>query len=149
MRTTDSAVPEVPAARERTREPGAPLPAAADADEEQPKDRTGAAMALGIAAVVVMSAALLHALLRGDFATEGAALVASPWGLATLTEAYVGFALFSGWIVTRERRIAPAALWIAALLLGGNVVAGAYVAIAAWRSAGDVQRFWTGVPRSP
>ncbi len=104
-------------------------------------------MVLGIVAMAVMGAALLHALLRGDFASEGAALIASPWGLATLTDAYVGFALFSGWIATRERHARPAALWIVALLLGGNVVAGAYVALAAWRSAGDTQRFWTGEPR--
>ena len=51
--------------------------------------------------------------------------------------------------MTRERHAAPATAWIVGLLLGGNVVAGAYVAIAAWRSAGDAQRFWTGDPRSP
>ena len=101
------------------------------------------ARVLGAGAMLVMGAALGHALVNGDFATEGAALVASPWGLATLAEAYVGFALLGGWMACRERPL-PATVWIVALLLGGNLVGGAYVLRAAITSRGDAWRFWTG-----
>jgi len=94
--------------------------------------------------MAVMGLALAHAFARGDLAAEGAALVSSPWGLATLTEAYVGFALFGAWIVAREPSAGVATVWIAGLMLGGNVVAGAYVTLAAARCRGDRARFWMG-----
>ena len=96
---------------------------------------------IGLAAMV---AALAHGFIAGDFATEGAALLGTPWGRVTLVDVYVGFALFAGWIAFREGRWTAAAGWIVLLMLLGNLIACLYVLIALARSRGEWPRFWLG-----
>jgi len=100
--------------------------------------------AIAWAGLATVSVALLYAFTKGHFATDWEALVDNPYGLATLIDVYVGFALFSCWIFWREARPAKALLWIAMLAVGGNLVSTLYVLTALHASKGVVEKFWLG-----
>lgn len=57
----------------------------------------------------------------------------NPWLLATLADAYFGFLWFWLWIVYRETRWAPRLIWLALILLLGNMAMAAYVLLALYR----------------
>ena len=95
----------------------------------------------GFAAV---SIAVMYASVMGRFSIDGARLVQNPWGLATLIDIYVGFALFSCWVFWRETRLDRALLWIVLFLIAGNIATTIYVLIALHRSRGSVEAFWLG-----
>ncbi len=61
-----------------------------------------------------------------------------------MVDVYVGFTFLSAWIVYREKSLARAFPWMAAVLTLGNVVAALYAFLAAVGSGGDWQRFWLG-----
>lgn len=96
------------------------------------------------AGLVAVSAALIYAFAAGHLATDWPRLMNNPLGLATLVDVYVGFALFSCWIVWREPRLGMALLWIAMILVGGNLVTAVYVLLALRASNGVVEAFWLG-----
>ncbi len=92
----------------------------------------------------VMLALLGCAFVVGDFWNEGGALLALAWGKVTLADLYVGFALFSGWVVFREASVLKAMAFVALVMTLGNVFASLYVLIALLRSRGNWARFWLG-----
>ena len=85
--------------------------------------------------------------MEGNFSSDGQRLLENPWGLATLVDVYVGFALFSCWIVWREARVEKALVWICLLLIGGNIVSTIYVLLAAYANRGNTTAFWMGIHR--
>jgi len=94
--------------------------------------------------LAVVSVALVYGFAAGQMATDWPGLVGNPLGLATLIDAYVGFALFSCWIVWRETRLTVGALWVMFVLIGGNFVSALYVLVALHVSGGEVEAFWLG-----
>ena len=115
---------------------------------EAPRAFGTGARRLGWAVLAVMLGMLVHAFHRGDLGVEGAALLAMPWGRATVVEVYAGIGLFAGWIVYRERSRMVAALWIGLICLAGNAASALYVLVALRASGGDPCGFWMGA-RSP
>lgn len=111
---------------------------------ESPRALGPGAHRLGWVVLAVMLGMLIHAFLRGDFGVEGAALLAMPWGLATVVEVYAGIGLFAGWIVYRERSRMVAALWIGLICLAGNAASALYVLAALRACGGDPYGFWMG-----
>ncbi len=102
------------------------------------------ATAIAALGLVAMSAVLIYGFTVGDFAGEGARLVAMPWGIVSLVDLYVGFILFSCWIVFREKAWLPSTIWVV-LMMGLGFWAGAlYTLIALRTSGGDWRRFWYG-----
>jgi hypothetical protein len=97
--------------------------------------------ALGLLA---MSIAIVRAFVVGDFGSEGAWLTSHPWGIVSLVDLYVGFVIFSMWIVYRERSWAAAAVWVVLMMILGNWTAALYVLIALYASRGEWRRFWMG-----
>jgi hypothetical protein len=93
---------------------------------------------------LLLALTLLWASQTGDFGAEGAQLMRMPWGLATLADLYLGFALFACWVLARESHRAVAIAWIAALCVLGNVVAALYVWRALGQARGEARRFWLG-----
>ncbi len=112
-------------------------------------------VAKGIAALclLAMTGILIYAFLVGDFAEDGADLLSNPWGLVSLVDLYVGFTLFSGWIVYRERSAARSVPWVVLMMVLGFWAGSLYTLIALQTSGGDWRRFWLGrradEPRRP
>ena len=96
---------------------------------------------LGLSA---MTAVLIYGFTVGDFASEGKQLLSMPWGIVSLVDVYVGFILFSGWIIYREKSVVRSAVWVALVMVLGNLTASVYVLIALLSSRGDWGRFWMG-----
>jgi len=59
-------------------------------------------MVLAALGLIAMALVLTFAFVKGDFTGEGSTLLSMPWGIVSLVDLYVGFALFSGWIAYRE-----------------------------------------------
>jgi hypothetical protein len=93
---------------------------------------------------LAMAAILIYGFTVGDFFGEGQVLLSMPWGIVSLVDVYVGFILFSGWIVYREKSLLRSALWIILVMILGNFSASLYALIALLTSRGDWKRFWMG-----
>ncbi len=98
--------------------------------------------------LTAMGVVLAYAFIQGDFAAEGSTLLSMPWGIVSLVDLYVGFALFSGWIVYREASWPRALVWIALVMVLGFFAASLYSLIALRGSGGSWPRFWMGA-RAP
>jgi hypothetical protein len=94
--------------------------------------------------LLAMAAVLIYGFTVGDFAEEGKQLLSMPWGIVSLVDLYVGFALFSGWIVYREKSLWRSVVWVALMMVLGFFTASLYTLIALQRSGGDWRRFWLG-----
>lgn len=94
--------------------------------------------------LLAMTVVLIYGFTIGDFAGEGAQLLAMPWGIVSLIDLYVGFILFSGWIVYRERSWGRSIVWVVLMMVMGFFTASLYTLIALQSSGGDWKRFWLG-----
>ena len=99
---------------------------------------------IALVGLLVMTAVLVYGLLGGDFSAEGALLLSMPWGIVSLVDLYVGFTLFSCWIVYRERSVGRSVVWVILMMVLGFFAASLYVLIALQTSNGDWRRFWMG-----
>ena len=99
---------------------------------------------ISLLGVLAMTAILIYAFTRGDFAAEGAKLLAMPWGIVSLVDLYTGFTLFSCWIVYREKALLPSIIWVVLMMTMGFWAGSLYTFLALHNSRGDWQRFWHG-----
>ena len=99
---------------------------------------------IALAGLLAMTAVLVYGFTVGNFSAEGARLLAMPWGIVSLVDLYVGFALFSGWIVFREKAWLPALIWVVLMMVLGFWAGALYTFIALQTSGGDWKRFWYG-----
>jgi hypothetical protein len=102
------------------------------------------AKAVAVLGMLTMASILIYGFTVGDFGAEGQVLLSMPWGLVSLVDVYIGFILFSGWIVYREKSVIRSILWISLVMVLGNFTASTYVLIALLASRGDWRRFWLG-----
>ena len=103
-------------------------------------------LAKGVALVglIAMTAVLVYAFSSGNLSQEGSVLLGMPWGIVSLVDLYVGFMLFSGWIVYREQSLLRSVIWVVLMMVLGFFTASLYVFIALQTSDGDWRRFWMG-----
>ena len=94
--------------------------------------------------MVIMGITLLYGFTQGNLAADGSVLLSIPWGIVSLVDVYVGFTLFSGWVVFRERSLTQAIIWVALIMVLGFFVASLYALLALLTSNGDWRRFWMG-----
>ena len=99
---------------------------------------------IALAGLLAMTAVLVYGFTVGNFSAEGARLLAMPWGIVSLVDLYVGFALFSCWIVFREQAWLPALIWVVLMMVLGFWAGALYTFIALQTSDGDWKRFWLG-----
>jgi hypothetical protein len=99
---------------------------------------------ISLAGLLAMTAVLIYGFTVGDFAGEGATLLAMPWGIVSMVDLYVGFTLFSCWIVYREKAFLPSMVWVVLMMVMGFWAGALYTFIALQTSGGDWQRFWNG-----
>ena len=103
-----------------------------------------AAIVLAGISATVMFVMIGRAMLLGSFGQEGSVLFSLAWGKVTLLDLYVGFGLFSGWVIFREASTARALAFVALVMTLGNAFAAVYVLVALLRSRGSWSRFWLG-----
>ncbi len=99
---------------------------------------------IALAGLLAMSGILIYGFTVGNFSAEGARLLAMPWGIVSLVDLYVGFTLFSGWIVFREKAWLPSLIWVVLMMVLGFWTGALYTFIALQTSGGDWKRFWYG-----
>lgn len=102
------------------------------------------AKVVALLGLLAMTAVLIYGFTVGDFAGEGKQLLSMPWGIVSLVDLYVGFVLFSGWIVYREKSAVRSVIWVALMMVLGFWTASLYTFITLQTSGGDWQRFWMG-----
>lgn len=103
-------------------------------------------IAKGIAwfGVIGMTVALLNGFVAGSFFEDGKELMNNPWGIVSLVDLYVGFILFSFWIVHREKSLAKKILWVVLMMVLGFFTGALYVLIALYQSNDDWAVFYHG-----
>ena len=99
---------------------------------------------IALTGLLAMTGILIYGFTAGNFSAEGAKLLAMPWGIVSLVDLYVGFALFSGWIVFREKALVPSVIWVILMMTLGFWAGALYTLIALQTSGGDWKRFWYG-----
>ena len=99
---------------------------------------------IALLGVVAMSGVLIYGFTVGDFSGEGSELLAMPWGIVSMVDLYVGFILFSGWIVYRERSPIRSLVWVVLMMVLGFWAGSLYALVALLQSEGDWKRFWLG-----
>ena len=102
------------------------------------------AKVIALLGLLAMTAVLVYGFTVGDFAEEGKQLLSMPWGIVSLVDLYVGFMLFSGWIVFREKSALRSIVWVILVMILGFWTASLYTLIALQTSDGDWRRFWMG-----
>jgi len=94
--------------------------------------------------VLAMAGIIGYAFTIGDFAAEGSKLLAMPWGIVSLVDLYVGFTLFSIWIVYREKSLAVAVVWVFFMMTLGFFTGSLYMFVNTYTSGRDWKKFWLG-----
>jgi len=94
--------------------------------------------------ILAMTAVLVYGFTAGDFLGEGSQLLAMPWGIVSLVDLYIGFTLFSAWIIYREKSLPVAILWTIAMMTLGFFVGSLYAFLALQASGDDWRVFWLG-----
>lgn len=78
---------------------------------------------------LAMSVVLVYGFTTGSFFEDGGQLMQNPWGIVSLVDLYVGFVLFSVWIVYRETTWWVSVLWVALMMVFGFLTASVYLTI--------------------
>lgn len=99
---------------------------------------------ISLAGLLAMTAVLVYGFTIGNFSAEGDRLLSMPWGIVSLVDLYVGFILFSGWIVFREKAWLPSLIWVILMMVLGFWAGALYTFLALNSSRGDWNRFWFG-----
>lgn len=98
----------------------------------------------GVLGTLAMSGALINGFTAGSFFEDGGELLRNPWGIVSLVDLYVGFVLFSLWIVYRESNAVVMALWVIAMMVLGFFTASVYIAYHSYRHLEDDKAFLLG-----
>jgi hypothetical protein len=99
---------------------------------------------IAMAGLLAMTFVLVYGFTVGNFSAEGAKLLAMPWGIVSLVDLYVGFTLFSCWIVFREKAWFTSLVWVVLMMVLGFWTGALYTFVALQTSGGDWKRFWYG-----
>ena len=102
------------------------------------------AKGIALLGLLAMTVVLIYGFTVGNFAEEGRKLLSMPWGIVSLVDLYVGFILFSGWIVYRERSVPRSIAWVTLMMIMGFWTGSLYALVALQTSDGDWRRFWMG-----
>jgi hypothetical protein len=102
------------------------------------------AKVIALIGLLAMTGVLIYGFTVGDFSGEGSKLLAMPWGIVSLVDLYVGFGLFSCWIVFREKSLVPSVVWVVLMMVLGFWAGALYAFLALQGSGGDWRKFWHG-----
>ena len=102
------------------------------------------AKVISLLGLMAMGAVLIYGFSVGNFIEDGAELLSNPWGIVSIVDLYVGFILFSGWIIYREQSVGRSTIWVILMMVLGFFTGALYTFIALQTSGDDWQRFWMG-----
>ena len=102
------------------------------------------AKVVALIGLLAMTIVLIYGFTVGNFAEDGAKIMSNPWGIVSLVDLYVGFALFSAWIVFRENAVLPSIIWVILMMVLGFWAGALYTFLALQSSKGDWKCFWYG-----
>ena len=103
-----------------------------------------AAKVISLLGLLAVTAVLFYGFTYGNFREDGAALLSNPWGIVSLVDLYVGFILFSMWIIYREKSVLRSTIWVILMMVLGFFTGSLYTFIALQTSGGNWRRFWMG-----
>ena len=99
---------------------------------------------IGWVGLIAMTLVIGNGFINGSFTEDGGELLRNPWGVVSLVDLYVGFALFSIWIALREKSMGAKVVWIILMMILGFFTGSLYVLKAAYESKGDYDIFLKG-----
>ena len=102
------------------------------------------AKGISLLGLLAMTGILFYGFTVGDFSGEGTKLIAMPWGIVSLVDLYVGFTLFSCWIIYREKSAVRSIVWVLLMMTLGFWAGSLYTFLALHTSHGDWNHFWKG-----
>ena len=102
------------------------------------------AKTVSLLGLIAMTVILVYGFTYGDFIQDGKEILANPWGIVSLVDLYVGFILFSGWIIYREDSPVRSVIWVFFMMVLGFFTGALYTYIALQTSGGDWRRFFMG-----
>ncbi len=102
------------------------------------------AKVIAVLGLLAMTAVLVYGFTVGDFGKDGSEILQNPWGIVSMVDLYVGFTLFSAWIVYREENLLMAVVWVVLMMVLGFFTGSLYALIALISSKGDWRKFWMG-----
>lgn len=102
------------------------------------------AKVFAVTGTLIMFLTLVYGFIAGDFFEEGSILFSMAWGKVSLIDVYIGFFLFSAWVLYREEKWMTALMWILLIMVLGNFITCLYATIALYKSNNDFKRFWLG-----
>ncbi len=88
---------------------------------------------LSVLGTLAMSGVLLYGFIVGDFFEDGSVILNTPWGIVSVVDLYVGFVLFSAWIVYREPNKIYAAVLVVLMMVFGFLTASVYLLYLAFK----------------
>lgn len=91
-----------------------------------------------------MTVGLVNGFLNGDFVMDGKELLSNPWGVMSMIDLYVGFVLFSIWIVYREMNMARSIVWIILMMILGFFAGCVYLLMALYTSGDSWDKLLKG-----
>lgn len=91
-----------------------------------------------------MTLGLANGFINGNFSEDGAKLLSNPWGVMSMIDLYVGFVLFSMWIVFREKNMLLIIVLILLMMIFGFLTASIYIVANLYLSKGDWLKFFLG-----
>ena len=97
-----------------------------------------------VTGTLLMFFTLIFGFIVGDFFKEGSMLFMMAWGKVSLIDVYIGFFLFSGWVLYREEKLITSLLWIISIMILGNFITCLYATMALYKSGENFKRFWLG-----
>lgn len=106
------------------------------------------AKTVSVLGALAMALIIGYAFINGNFSQEGAVLTSLPWGIVSLVDLYVGFTIFSLWVVFREKSLINSFIWVFLVMVLGSFTIGVYTFLALMRSKGDLNKFFYGRRKS-
>ncbi len=99
---------------------------------------------LALTGTVIMFFTLMYGFIYGNFINEGSVLISIAWGKVSLIDVYIGFFLFSSWVIFREHNRLNTVIWVVIFMILGNFATCLYATIALFKSNNDWKVFWLG-----
>jgi hypothetical protein len=111
---------------------------------ERKVDEMKIAKVISFIGILAMTGVIGWAFTMGNFTVEGSKLIAMPWGIVSLVDLYVGFTLFSIWIIYREQSWGRSIIWVVLMMTLGFFTGSLYLFIALQKSGGNWTQVWLG-----